>query len=173
MDAGGIKAAPYAYAIGGHSAPITTDREANLNSDTPEVSELVAAVCSVDDAGETVLPSLIVPETEGVTYGEVEVSPANSVKLTLTATANEGYTFAGAELPEGWTLVSDSEAVYEIVADTIDCPEKPKKDKEDVPEVKELPSTGTGSNPTSMIGLAASAAAAIAGAGIFFTNRKR
>lgn len=112
------------------------------------------------------------------------VGPANSVLLSLTATANEGYTFAGAELPEGWTLISDTEAVYEIVADTVECPvtpEEPKpedpedpKDKDKkAPEVTELPETGTGSNPASMIGLAASAAAAIAGAGLFFTNSKR
>lgn len=145
--------------------------EVPLKVATPAVPVLVPAVCN--DANEPVDPTLTVPVTEGVTYSEVIVSPANSVKLSLTATANEGFTFAGADLPEGWTLVSSSEVMYEIVADTVECP-TPEEPKEEKPQpVTKLPETGTGSNPAPMIALAASAAAAIAGAGLFVTNRKR
>ncbi len=166
---------------------------------SPDIPVLVPATCGVDDAGNVAEPTLEIPTTEGVTYSEVTVSPANSVKLSLTAIANGGYTFVGATLPEGWTLVSSSEAVYEIVADTLDCPtpeptetpapgtpdptetqvpatpaatDEPKAE-EKAPAVKGLPETGSGSNPASMIGLAAIAAGAIAGAGLYFTNRKR
>lgn len=71
-------------------------------------------------------PKLIAPEdTEAITYGEPQVVETTETGITfsLTATANDGYTFQGAVLPEGWTLVDGSftEAIYTTTVDFAVC----------------------------------------------------
>lgn len=143
--------------------------------------EITPSVC---DANHQATPTKVVApaDSESVTYSDVTVvAKTNGGTFSITATANPGFTFVGAEMPEGWVMISASEAVYEVVVDAIDCKVPPTEtpDKEDTKEpekpkdVTKLPETGSGSSSASLIGLAAAAAAAIAGAGLYGTNRKR
>ena len=50
-------------------------------------------------------PTVTAPETEGITYGKPEITvEGTKVTIKVTATAKEGFTINGDNLPDGWVL---------------------------------------------------------------------
>lgn len=155
----------------------------------PELPTITLATC--DSANQPVAPSVVAPpDRDGVTYSPVTATPVEGgITFTLTATADPGFTFKGATLPDGYALVTETEVAFTVTLTTAECPLPtivpteeptlaptevvPTEEPTKAPEVKELPKTGAGSASFSTIALAVSAAMALAGVGIFATNRKR
>ncbi|RPF20674.1 InlB B-repeat-containing protein [Myceligenerans xiligouense] len=83
----------------------------------PEYPMVTQAEC-VD--GEATEPTIVLPEDNGLAYMADPEGPYEpGQEVMVTATLNEGYIWG--ELPEGWEQVSDTEAVYWVMLDDIDC----------------------------------------------------
>lgn len=84
---------------------------------TPVAPSITQAVCA---GGDIVGPRVMPGTTEGVLYTFNEEDVTNGGTVIVTATVQTGYAWP-AEMPQGWTKVSDTTATYNVMLDEVAC----------------------------------------------------
>ncbi len=109
-----------------------TQPDCSAKTVSPVSPKVTPGVCKPGSTTPTD-PTVEIPKTEGVTYGEPKIERAgkNKVKVTLTAKPAHGQAFSIDKLPAGWTPNQDGSATYVQVLDDPACkvPSKPRLPK--------------------------------------------
>ncbi|MDO5092401.1 MAG: hypothetical protein Q4D79_03100, partial [Propionibacteriaceae bacterium] len=87
----------------------------------PVSPTVTPGVCVAGSATATD-PTVVVPETEGITYGAPEITVEGATAtIKVTATRKDGFIIDGGNLPQGWVYNNDGTATFTTTVEQPKC----------------------------------------------------